>query len=78
MNIIKITKEYEEEIVKQDYTAVRIRNIVVGTLSEEEQKGGAKVLQENSDKLFVIAKKLTERDIKKFYKECGIESKEEV
>jgi len=71
MNIIKITKEYEEEIVTQDFTAVRIRNIVTGTLSEEEQS--PQILQKNSDKLFVIAKKLTERDIKRFYKDNNIE-----
>jgi len=73
MDIVKITKEYEEEIVTQDFTAVRIRNIVTGTLSEQEQEGGAKELQKHSDKLFVIAKKLTERDIKRFYKDNNIE-----
>ena len=63
MDIVKLEKEYEEEIVLEGFTASRVRNIVGGVLNREERKGGPKVIKENSDLLFKMAKALTERDI---------------
>lgn len=64
MYIKEIEKHYEEEItIGGDFRIIRLRNVLIGSLNEEEQD--MKTIKEKSEKLWKAARQLTKIDIEK-------------